>query len=334
MKQHTHWILVLLLIALLSACTSPNSTTSVKNEPEATNSSAANAQTEENTAASSKTRIISTEVGDIEVPDKPERIVALYMIGDLLSFDIKPVGISDVYEGAAFMDEVGGIQTLGSWFEPNQEIITALDPDLILVPDKETYEALHKIAPTVIIDAFSQSPEDTILQIGEVIGQQEKATAIVAEFTDHVEQSKQKLADKGLLNKSVTIVEGGNGNMFVVASPYYGRGSQAIYQYLGFKAPDKLQSHIDESIATKNDSLALEVSFEVLGDYIGDFVFRSSYESMVDLSDHVIWTGIPAVKEGRLINIPFGFSYYSDLYSLNKQLDFIVEHMLDASSTQ
>lgn len=122
--------------------------------------------------------------------------------------------------------------------------------------------------------------------------------------------------------------------MFVVASPYYGRGSQAIYQYLGFNAPEKLQAHIDESIATKNDSLALEVSFEVLGDYIGDFVFRSSYEGMVDLSDHVIWTGIPAVKEGRLINIPFGFSYYSDLYSLNKQLDFIVEHMLDAPGTQ
>ncbi|MNW00779.1 hypothetical protein D3C71_1963180 [compost metagenome] len=49
---------------------------------------------------------------------------------------------------------------------------------------------------------------------------------------------------------------------------------------------------------------------------------------MTDLSDNTIWNNIPAVKEGRLIEISFGLSYYNDIYSLDKQLDFIVESLL------
>jgi len=34
------------------------------------------------------------------------------------------------------------------------------------------------------------------------------------------------------------------------------------------------------------------------------------------------------VKEGRLIEISFGLSYYNDIYSLDKQLDFVMDSLL------
>ena len=52
---------------------------------------------------------------------------------------------------------------------------------------------------------------------------------------------------------------------------------------------------------------------------------------MDDLSDNSIWNSIPAVKEGRLVEIEFGLAYYSDIYSLDKQLDFIVEKLLEGA---
>lgn len=67
---------------------------------------------------------------------------------------------------------------------------------------------------------------------------------------------------------------------------------------------------------------------EVLPEYIGDYVVRSSYEGMDDLTVNPIWNSIPAVKEGRMIELSFNLSYYSDIYSLDEQLDFIVEQLL------
>ena len=59
----------------------------------------------------------------MEVPAELKRVVALYMLGDVVAMGVKPVGISDVYEGAAFEQELTGIATLGEWFEPNQEAV-------------------------------------------------------------------------------------------------------------------------------------------------------------------------------------------------------------------
>jgi len=72
----------------------------------------------------------------------------------------------------------------------------------------------------------------------------------------------------------------------------------------------------------------MDVSYEVLPHYAGDYVFRSAFEGMRDLSDNPVWNNIPAVKEGRLIDMSFGLFFYNDIYSLDKQLDFVVESLL------
>lgn len=183
---------------------------------------------------------------------------------------------------------------------------------------------LYQIAPTVYIPYEKMSVDERLKQIGEVLGKEGESQTLLDNFYAKVEQSKQKLKAAGILDKRVSIMEGGKGEMSVISSKQYGRGSQVIYEYLGLKGPELIQQEIE----TSDSGGVHNLSFEVLPKYAGDYIFRSSYEGMVDLSDNAIWNSIPAVKEGRLIELSFGLSYYNDIISLDKQLDFIVDSLL------
>lgn len=314
---------------ILSACGSANvgsiATTSNGTKTSEVTSSTVNNSTD-NANKEAQTRTISTPKGDVVVPANPERVVALYLQGDLIALGIKPVGTSDVYEGAAFAEVMDGIESLGTWFEPNPEAVMALKPDLIIVPSEETYDKLKDIAPTVYIPYDILATDERVMKVGEVFCKEQEAQAILDHFHEKVESSKQKLDELGILDKTVTIIEGGKKEMALIDSKLYGRGSQIIYEYLELKAPEIIQKKIDG----REQSTGGFISMEVLPEYIGDIVFRSVWDGADDLSDNPIWNSIPAVKEGRLIEIGFDFSYYSDIYSLDKQLDFVVENLVSA----
>ncbi|AJS58750.1 AraC family transcriptional regulator [Paenibacillus sp. IHBB 10380] len=280
---------------------------------------------ESNQASEAQTRIVSTEMGDVEIPANPKRVVVLYLLGDLVAMGIKPVGVSDVFEGAAFEKELEGVEMLGTWFEPNPEAVMSLNPDLIIVPSLETYNKLKQIAPTVYVPYEKMTTEERLTLLSKTFGKEQEVQTLLANFNKKVEESKEKLAAAGLTDKTVTIIEGSKKEMFVIMNKQYGRGSQIIYEYLGMKAPEIVQKKMD--VATEASS-GYSVSMEVLSDYIGDYVFRSSYKGMDDLTGNAIWNSIPAIKENRLIEISFNLFYYNDIYSIDKQLDFIMENLL------
>ncbi|WP_342533737.1 AraC family transcriptional regulator [Lysinibacillus sp. FSL K6-0057] len=308
--------LFLCLTLLLSACSSGTSSNTGGGEKQVSTTQA---------ASESQTKMVSTMKGDVEIPVNPERVVVMYYTGDVLAFDVTPVGSSKIQEGAAFEEELKTVESLGEWFEPNVEAVIQLKPDVIIIPSKdELYDQMQKIAPTVMID-FSTSLDERLTKIGEVLGKEKEAKELLANFYTKVKDSQEQLKEAGISDKTVSIMEGGKGKMSVVTSYTFGRGSQAIYEYLGMKAPDIIQKKIDDK---NNTDEAIDVSLEVLTDYAGDYVFRSSYDGMVDLTDHPVWSNIPAIKEGRLIEMDFGFCYYNDIYSLSKQLDFIVDQLV------
>lgn len=322
--------LLLCFTIVLSACSTGTANTasgSNGNNLADSPSAPASAAAADNTAAESQTRTISTVKGDIEVPVNPQRVVVLYLLGDVLALGVKPIGVSSVFEGAAFEDELKDVQKLGNWFEASSEAVLSLDPDLIIVPSEETYELLRDIAPTVLVPYEEMTAEERVSLIGEALGKEEQAKTLFDEFHAKVEASKQKLQAEGILDHTVSIMEGGsNGSMTVVTSKQFGRGSQVIYEYLGMKAPEIVQQKIDTAAIAKGE----EISFEVLAEYSGDYIFRSSYEGMADLTQEPVWNSISAVKAGRVMNIDFGLSYYNDIFSLSTQLDYIVDSLLAA----
>ncbi|WP_405114035.1 AraC family transcriptional regulator [Paenibacillus sp. FSL K6-1217] len=331
-KPSLMFTLLLCFTIVLSACSTGNAGSNAAGNggPSPTASPAATAlatPSPDNTAAETQTRTISTVKGDIEVPADPQRVVVLYLLGDVLALGIKPVGVSSVNEGAAFENELKDVQNLGSWFEASPEAVLSLDPDLIIVPSEETYNALHDIAPTVLVPYEKMTTAERVSFIGHTLNKENQATSLLNDFNTKVENSKQKLREAGILDSTISIMEGGGErSMLVIMSKQYGRGSQVLYEYLGMKAPEKIQQKID----SKTDVGGESVSFEVIADYSGDYIFRSSYDGMTDLTGDPLWNSIPAVKEGRLMNIDFGLSYYNDIYSLNAQLDYIVDALLAA----
>lgn len=320
--------LLLCFSIVLSACAAGNTNTASGSNSTSPSPSASTAPAATDTPSSeAQTRTITTVKGDIEVPADPQRVVVLYLLGDVLALGVKPIGVSDVSEGAAFEKELNDVQKLGTWFEASPEAVLSLNPDLIIVPSDETYEVLKDIAPTVMVPYETMSAEERVAFIGEALGKENEAKTLFEGFHAKVAESKQKLQEAGILDHTVSIMEGGSKrSMAVVTSKQFGRGSQVIYEYLGMKAPAIIQ----EKVETSTEAVGEDVSFEVLADYSGDYMFRSSYEGMADLTQDPIWNSIPAVKAGRLINIDFGLSYYSDIYSLNAQLDYIVESLLAA----
>ncbi|MFS0871382.1 helix-turn-helix domain-containing protein [Paenibacillus xylanilyticus] len=325
------FIALLSLTMLLSACGAGSGTTPATSEGMGIRSNTSSTSVSSSSEAGSQsnqdneTRTISTVKGDVVVPTNPKRVVVLYLQGDVVALGIKPIGTSEVFDGAAYKNELEGVNSLGSWFEPNAEAVIDLDPDLIIVPSEATYTLLKDIAPTVYIPYEKMTTEERLRNIADIFGKEQEAEKLITELNSKVEIGKQKLADAGILDKTVSIVEGGLKEMSVAESKQYGRGSQVIYEYLGMKAPDMVQQKMD----TVTEAAGSTVSMEVLPEYLGDYVFRSVYEGADNLSDNPVWSSVPAVKEGRLIEIDFDFFYYSDVYSINKQLDFVVEHLLN-----
>ncbi|MGG4130782.1 AraC family transcriptional regulator [Paenibacillus illinoisensis] len=328
------FIAILSLTMMLSACGAGSTAAPIASEATGSSSNtntAASTTTDASaqTNQDNETRTISTVKGEVVVPANPKRVVVLYLQGDVVALGVKPIGTSEVFDGAAYKSELDGVNSLGSWFEPNAEAVIDLDPDLIIVPSEATYTLLKDIAPTIYIPYEKMTTEERLRDIANIFGKEQEAEKLIVELNSKVEAGKKKLADAGILDKTVSIVEGGLKEMSVAESKQYGRGSQVIYEYLGMKAPKAVQQKIDTVTAAAGST----VSMEVLPEYLGEYVFRSVYEGADDLSDNPVWSSVPAVKEGRLIEIDFDFFYYSDVYSINKQLDYVVEHLLDTVKT-
>ena len=124
---------------------------------------------------------------EIEVPDVPERIVAIHDINagvHLLSLGAPVVGIATREDGARtdvtrYFD-LDGIEEVGLTYEPNIEAIAALEPDLIVgegfdgagmdqFMTEGIQESLEQIAPVVYIDTF-RPVEEVMADFEELVG--------------------------------------------------------------------------------------------------------------------------------------------------------------------
>lgn len=103
--------------------------------------------------------------------------------------------------------------------------------------------------------------------MGEILNRSEKAEELIQAFESKLEDAKQKLAEKGLADKSVLCIEKRED---VLSASWLGRGGPLMYDLLGFKAPEKLQEAMKDSKNAKAGGVKL--SYEVIDEYAGDFI--------------------------------------------------------------
>ncbi len=266
-----------------------------------------------------KTRTISTAMGKVEVPANPKRIVVNYFQGDLLALGVKPLAMSRMEGDSALKNELKGVKIIEKW-EPEE--IMAFKPDLIIVISEEQYKKFNKIAPTVLIPFTKISSEERVTLIAEAVGKQEEAKKVINNFKNKVETSKKKLEAAGVMDKTFTLIEQDTKQITVFGNKW-GRGGEILYDYLGVKAPNVVKKEIINGEQYKN------VSLEAFPEYSGDYIIQAVWNyGGNNLKDNNVWKNLPAVKGNRVIKTDWNLFFYKDLYSMDKQLDYIVNAIL------
>ncbi|ANE45483.1 hypothetical protein SY83_03165 [Paenibacillus swuensis] len=202
-------LLVLTLIAILFVvgCANGNNTNTATN----TNANAGNTandskpvdETDTNSSNSAAVypKKITHALGETTIPAMPKRVVDVGYATDYLKALNAPL------VGATAIDWVGsGKVTTAPYLElgsevtplpmtdyrPNLEQVLSLKPDLIIasIDQKDQYEKLTQIAPTIIIDGSKEDWRTIFQNLAVVFGKEEKAAEILNGLKDKVEQGK------------------------------------------------------------------------------------------------------------------------------------------------
>lgn len=145
---------------LLSACQTSSTPGATASQPASSDSTTAVATD----SAASETRIYQHLKGETEIPVNPQRVVSFYHLGELMALGVKPVGTTTYILENPHISDKTGITDVG--VPPDAEKILSLQPDLIVTTPtfaeltEGGYEALSKIAPTIVIEQNNEPIKD------------------------------------------------------------------------------------------------------------------------------------------------------------------------------
>lgn len=333
-------MLALVMVLLLIAGCGNGSSTASQTEETTTQETAAAASTDSATptteatdepaaAEESGTRIVKTEMGDVEIPANPQRVIVNWYVIEPLMLGVEPVAISGwAQETMPFYDELSKIPVIEKW---EQEDLLAYDPDLIITYDPQDYEKFSKIAPVLVYgegSANGKTALDRLEFFGEALGREAEAQTAIDTFNEKLADAKEKLGSGAFEGKTFSILEDWGRESYGIYYESGSRGGTLLYDYIGLSKPEKLEKLIEES-GEGRGSLSYEVASQYFGDYVLWFL-QEDYDSEYAKSD--IWKSIPAVQDGHVIEIPgnyLGLFYYDDVASMTGQLDYIVGRLLE-----
>lgn len=305
---------IVLVAFIASGCTSSKATEEVENEKE---------------QETAKTRTYESEKGPIELPMHPKRVVVIDQdyIGDVLASGITPIATTGwAFETPYFKEPLKDVENIGDKVSFSIEKVIELEPDLILTYNDEEYEALSKIAPTVLIPFGKYGDyKERILVFAEILNREKEANQFLADFDKKVETKKKEL--EPILNKNpkIVILEVTDKDLFLFGDSY-GRGGQVIYNELQLKAPQKV---VD--IAFKEGWA--KISQEVIPDYLGeaDYILLGVRDNGVENSKEImkssLWNDLPAVKSGQVLTYDLNTFYFQDPIALEYQMNEISNFM-------
>ncbi|MFD2656852.1 ABC transporter substrate-binding protein [Gracilibacillus thailandensis] len=304
-------MLCLLLMVLLSACSS-NQADSAINEEDSKDGSV---------------RYYESEKGNVEIPLEPSRVVVAVRdyVGDVLAAGVKPVGISEtmVFDAPYYQDRLDGVESVGEDTAISLEKITSLNPDLIITYAEDSYEQLSKIAPTVLLPYGTLDYEERLLEIGNILNKEQEAEQRLEQYQEKVKEKKEQLSNILEQDAKVAIIEVTDKDLYLFGKTY-GRGGEILYNQLGLEQPQKVEE------VTEAEGWA-SISQETIPEYLGeaDYILMGVREQGSDRKAEVqsskLWTELPAVKEGKVYEYDLDSFYFQDVIALDYQLDLLVD---------
>lgn len=255
------------------------------------------------------THTVKTVMGEVKVPDDPQRVVVLDTgeLDSAITLGVKPVGathadVAGGFPGYLPKEKTEDIENVGNIAAPNLEKIAALKPDLILsskVRDADRYDELSKIAPTVFTETTGYPWKENFLVHAEALGKEAEGKKVVADYARHAAEVVEALGGKekaaATTVSAARFIEGGDMRL-------YGRKS-----YIGTVLADAgvgRPAVVDKA----EDGFAYEVSPEQVDQADADAVFYTSFGDAAKSGESkavksALWKNMKAVEAGRAFHV-------------------------------
>ena len=144
---------------------------------------------------------LTHEMGTTTFKTTPKKVVALdwALSETVLSLGVELDGIADAE---------------GSRREPNLELLTKLQPDVILISKHmaAAYEPLKKIAPVVVFSLYSEqkqpleSAKSVTLSLGKLLGRETQAQEIILQTETRLSNNGDKIRAAGNADKPLLLI--------------------------------------------------------------------------------------------------------------------------------
>jgi len=299
-------VLLVLCLFLLGACGNNESTRQL-------DQSGKKLSTASEKGAEAKTVTYQSEIGPVEVPANPQRIVTLAYGENVIALGGKVVGIDEwTSKNPLFQEKLKGVEVVS---EDNLEKIVELNPDLIIgSPTMKNLDKLKEIAPTVVytwgkLDYLTQQ-----IEIGKLINKEQEAKKWVEDFKKRAEATGKAIKEKIGENATVSVIENDEKQLYVFGNNW-ARGTELLYQTMGLNMPEKVK---EKALGPGYYPL----SVEVLPQFAGDYMILSKYqEGDTSFMKTDTWKNIPAVKNNRVLELNTLAITYSDPITMEYLLD-------------
>ncbi|WLD92838.1 iron-hydroxamate ABC transporter substrate-binding protein [Alkalihalobacillus sp. AL-G] len=298
---------LLLLVLILSACSSKSNT-------DEGNSSDEKEQTPE-------TITYQSENGPVEVPADPQRVILLSgFTGNVLALDVNIVGVDKWSTmNPRFEEELKDAELVS---DENLEKIIELNPDLIIgLSNIKNLDKLKEIAPTVTYTWGKVDYLQQHIEIGKLLNKEKEARSWVEDFKKRANKIGEKVKAKIGEDATVSVIESYAKQLYVFGNNW-ARGSEILYQAMDLEMPEKVKE-------TALDPGYYTISAEVLPEYAGDYIiFSKSPDADNSFMETETYKNIPAVKNDRVFVLNAKQASFSDPLTLEYQLEFFKESFL------
>lgn len=259
--------------------------------------------------AGADTRTIVTANGDLQVPTRPQRIVAVAYDTpfQLQAVGVTAVGIFDyskLYE--QYTDEqvayLKPIPTIGTWGTPDLEKVAALSPDLIVgVADEvepDVYRQLSQLAPTALFAQPNRADWQSVASsVADVAGAGEALTTVRGQYEAKLAEVKDRYAATLGSQKVVHYSFGDASGQFSVQFPTGVTG--AMLAAVGVRFADVVASAKPEAGYV---SYSVEKADLLADATVGIYPLANDGTEFADLATtrrSKTWQALPFVRDGR-----------------------------------
>ncbi|AKO94815.1 ABC transporter substrate-binding protein [Priestia filamentosa] len=255
---------------------------------------------EKKSSSKEETRTVQHELGKTEITGTPKRVVTLELsfVDSLNALGVEPVGIADDNKKdmiEKLVDKKMDYTSVGTREQPNLEVISSLQPDLIIADaqrHKAIYKELQQIAPTIVLKSRESTYEenlDAFTTIAKAMNKEEQGKKRLEEHKQTMKDLKEKLAD----NEKATVLPAVVRDTSFQAHTSSSYDGQLLEQ-LGFKNP----------IDTK-DAYA-QMNLEQLSKIDPDILILANNEGKLltdEWKDNPLWKNLKAVKNNQVYNV-------------------------------